>query len=177
MFSCFCSYRNLATEHESLMQKYLHLLQIVETEKTVAKQLRQQIEDGEIEIERLKSEVIFTVISFLVVRRSRNVNKYVVINANAVHCRWTHFVEFAASPHESNLNCHVTLCSGWDWTPAQDSRDSIWGLNSNTQLYSAGKLREDKEHILGRSGARTYRVRDRSQKCRNILGLCKGSFA
>lgn len=39
------------------MQKYLHLLQIVETEKTVAKQLRQQIEDGEIEIERLKAEV------------------------------------------------------------------------------------------------------------------------
>uniref|UniRef100_A0A8C1E775 Ras protein specific guanine nucleotide releasing factor 1 n=1 Tax=Cyprinus carpio carpio TaxID=630221 RepID=A0A8C1E775_CYPCA len=52
------SYRNLATEHETLMQKYLHLLQIVETEKTVAKQLRQQIEDGEIEIERLKSEKI-----------------------------------------------------------------------------------------------------------------------
>lgn len=52
-----CSYRNLATEHEGLTQKYLHLLQIVETEKTVAKQLRQQIEDGEIEIERLKSEV------------------------------------------------------------------------------------------------------------------------
>uniref|UniRef100_A0A8C8MI32 Ras-specific guanine nucleotide-releasing factor 1 n=1 Tax=Oncorhynchus tshawytscha TaxID=74940 RepID=A0A8C8MI32_ONCTS len=51
------SYRNLATEHETLMQKYLHLLQIVETEKTVAKQLRQQIEDGEIEIERLKSEL------------------------------------------------------------------------------------------------------------------------
>ncbi|XP_072838291.2 ras-specific guanine nucleotide-releasing factor 1 isoform X1 [Pogona vitticeps] len=39
------------------MQKYLHLLQIVETEKTVAKQLRQQIEDGEIETERLKSEI------------------------------------------------------------------------------------------------------------------------
>uniref|UniRef100_A0A671XHU7 Ras protein specific guanine nucleotide releasing factor 1 n=1 Tax=Sparus aurata TaxID=8175 RepID=A0A671XHU7_SPAAU len=57
------SYRNLANEHETLMQKYLHLLQIVETEKTVAKQLRQQIEDGEIEIERLKSEVIFTKIS------------------------------------------------------------------------------------------------------------------
>ncbi|XP_058485958.1 ras-specific guanine nucleotide-releasing factor 1-like isoform X2 [Solea solea] len=51
------SYRNLATEHETLMQKYLHLLQIVETEKTVAKQLRQQIEDGEIEIERLKAEI------------------------------------------------------------------------------------------------------------------------
>uniref|UniRef100_A0A8C7GPT9 Ras protein specific guanine nucleotide releasing factor 1 n=1 Tax=Oncorhynchus kisutch TaxID=8019 RepID=A0A8C7GPT9_ONCKI len=55
------SYRNLATEHETLMQKYLHLLQIVETEKTVAKQLRQQIEDGEIEIERLKSEILFSV--------------------------------------------------------------------------------------------------------------------
>lgn len=59
---CVCySYRNLANEHETLMQKYLHLLQIVETEKTVAKQLRQQIEDGEIEIERLKSEVTSTV--------------------------------------------------------------------------------------------------------------------
>lgn len=57
LFVCTFSYRNLATEHETLMQKYLHLLQIVETEKTVAKQLRQQIEDGEIEIERLKSEV------------------------------------------------------------------------------------------------------------------------
>ncbi|XP_024417553.2 ras-specific guanine nucleotide-releasing factor 1 isoform X2 [Desmodus rotundus] len=51
------SYRTLATEHEALMQKYLHLLQVVETEKTVAKQLRQQIEDGEIEIERLKAEI------------------------------------------------------------------------------------------------------------------------
>lgn len=51
------SYRTLATEHEALMQKYLHLLQVVETEKTVAKQLRQQIEDGEMEIERLKAEV------------------------------------------------------------------------------------------------------------------------
>lgn len=62
MSACVYSYRNLATEHETLMQKYLHLLQIVETEKTVAKQLRQQIEDGEIEIERLKSEVIHFVI-------------------------------------------------------------------------------------------------------------------
>ncbi|XP_025749077.1 ras-specific guanine nucleotide-releasing factor 1 isoform X2 [Callorhinus ursinus] len=51
------SYRTLATEHEALMQKYLHLLQIVETEKTVAKQLRRQIEDGETEIERLKAEI------------------------------------------------------------------------------------------------------------------------
>lgn len=58
--TCVCparSYRTLATEHEALMQKYLHLLQIVETEKTVAQQLRRQIEDGEVEIERLKAEV------------------------------------------------------------------------------------------------------------------------
>ncbi|XP_016369906.1 ras-specific guanine nucleotide-releasing factor 1-like [Sinocyclocheilus rhinocerous] len=52
------SYRNLATEHETLMQKYLHLLQIVETEKTVAKHLRQQIEDGEIEIEQIERELV-----------------------------------------------------------------------------------------------------------------------
>lgn len=63
MSACIYSYRNLATEHETLMQKYLHLLQIVETEKTVAKQLRQQIEDGEIEIERLKLEVSWLVVA------------------------------------------------------------------------------------------------------------------
>ncbi|XP_040198127.1 ras-specific guanine nucleotide-releasing factor 1 isoform X2 [Rana temporaria] len=51
------SYKTLVTEHEALMQKYLHLLQIVETEKKVGKQLRQQIEDGEVEVERLKSEI------------------------------------------------------------------------------------------------------------------------
>ncbi|GAB1294518.1 Ras-specific guanine nucleotide-releasing factor 1 [Apodemus speciosus] len=51
------SYKSLATEHEALMQKYLHLMQVVETEKTVAKQLRQQLMDGEIEIGRLKTEI------------------------------------------------------------------------------------------------------------------------
>lgn len=50
------------------MQKYLHLLQIVETEKTVAKQLRQQIEDGEIEIERLKSEVRYLMCNNMVMQ-------------------------------------------------------------------------------------------------------------
>lgn len=68
---CLRSYRNLATEHETLMQKYLHLLQIVETEKTVAKQLRQQIEDGEIEIERLKSEVTRLVIPCVFCKHGR----------------------------------------------------------------------------------------------------------
>ena len=51
------SYQTLARECEALMQKYLHLLQIMETEKTVANQRRQQIEDGEINIEQLKAEV------------------------------------------------------------------------------------------------------------------------
>lgn len=39
------------------MQKYIHLVQIVETEKIAANQLRHQLEDQDTEIERLKSEV------------------------------------------------------------------------------------------------------------------------
>lgn len=39
------------------MQKYIHLVQIVETEKISANQLRHQLEDQDTEIERLKSEV------------------------------------------------------------------------------------------------------------------------
>lgn len=39
------------------MQKYIHLVQIVETEKVAANQLRHQLEDQDTEIERLKSEV------------------------------------------------------------------------------------------------------------------------
>ena len=39
------------------MQKYIHLVQIMETEKVAANQLRTQLEDQETEIERLKSEV------------------------------------------------------------------------------------------------------------------------
>lgn len=39
------------------MQKYIHLVQIVETEKVAANQLRTQLEDQETEIERLKAEV------------------------------------------------------------------------------------------------------------------------
>ncbi|XP_073658362.1 ras-specific guanine nucleotide-releasing factor 2 isoform X5 [Tursiops truncatus] len=40
------------------MQKYIHLVQIVETEKIAANQLRHQLEDQDTEIERLKSEII-----------------------------------------------------------------------------------------------------------------------
>lgn len=39
------------------MQKYIHLIQIVETEKVAANQLRTQLEDQDTEIERLKAEV------------------------------------------------------------------------------------------------------------------------
>ncbi|XP_030049194.1 ras-specific guanine nucleotide-releasing factor 2 [Microcaecilia unicolor] len=52
------SYSDILIEREVLMQKYIHLVQIVETEKIAANQLRQQLEDQDTEIERLKSEII-----------------------------------------------------------------------------------------------------------------------
>ncbi|KAJ8786407.1 hypothetical protein J1605_006382 [Eschrichtius robustus] len=51
------SYADILIEREVLMQKYIHLVQIVETEKIAANQLRHQLEDQDTEIERLKSEV------------------------------------------------------------------------------------------------------------------------
>ncbi|XP_048359268.1 ras-specific guanine nucleotide-releasing factor 2 isoform X1 [Sphaerodactylus townsendi] len=52
------SYSDILIEREVLMQKYIHLVQIVETEKISANQLRHQLEDQDTEIERLKSEII-----------------------------------------------------------------------------------------------------------------------
>ncbi|CAL8278331.1 unnamed protein product [Merluccius merluccius] len=52
------SYSDVMVEREVLMQKYLHLVQIMETEKVAASQLRTQLEEQETEIERLKSEVL-----------------------------------------------------------------------------------------------------------------------
>ncbi|XP_014649698.1 PREDICTED: ras-specific guanine nucleotide-releasing factor 2 [Ceratotherium simum simum] len=52
------SYADILIEREVLMQKYIHLVQIVETEKIAATQLRHQLEDQDTEIERLKSEII-----------------------------------------------------------------------------------------------------------------------
>lgn len=52
-----CSYSDIIIEREVLMQKYIHLVQIVETEKVAANQLRTQLEDQDTEIERLKAEV------------------------------------------------------------------------------------------------------------------------
>ncbi|KAB0388299.1 hypothetical protein FD755_003255 [Muntiacus reevesi] len=55
---CSQIYADILIEREVLMQKYIHLVQIVETEKIAANQLRHQLEDQDTEIERLKSEII-----------------------------------------------------------------------------------------------------------------------
>ncbi|XP_031215846.1 ras-specific guanine nucleotide-releasing factor 2 isoform X4 [Mastomys coucha] len=52
------SYADILIEREVLMQKYIHLVQIVETEKIATNQLRHQLEDQDTEIERLKSEIV-----------------------------------------------------------------------------------------------------------------------
>uniref|UniRef100_A0A8C7QBI3 Ras-specific guanine nucleotide-releasing factor 2 n=1 Tax=Oncorhynchus mykiss TaxID=8022 RepID=A0A8C7QBI3_ONCMY len=52
------SYSDIIIEREVLMQKYIHLVQIVETEKVAANQLRTQLEDQDTEIERLKGEIV-----------------------------------------------------------------------------------------------------------------------
>nr|XP_029502012.1 ras-specific guanine nucleotide-releasing factor 2-like [Oncorhynchus nerka] len=53
-----CSYSDIIIEREVLMQKYIHLVQIMETEKVAANQLRTQLEDQDTEIERLKAEIV-----------------------------------------------------------------------------------------------------------------------
>uniref|UniRef100_A0AAY4BZI5 Ras-specific guanine nucleotide-releasing factor 2 n=1 Tax=Denticeps clupeoides TaxID=299321 RepID=A0AAY4BZI5_9TELE len=52
------TYSDIIIEREVLMQKYIHLVQIVETEKVAANQLRTQLEDQDTEIERLKAEIV-----------------------------------------------------------------------------------------------------------------------
>uniref|UniRef100_A0A8C6IIL5 RAS protein-specific guanine nucleotide-releasing factor 2 n=1 Tax=Mus spicilegus TaxID=10103 RepID=A0A8C6IIL5_MUSSI len=52
------NYADILIEREVLMQKYIHLVQIVETEKIATNQLRHQLEDQDTEIERLKSEIV-----------------------------------------------------------------------------------------------------------------------
>ncbi|XP_042068939.1 ras-specific guanine nucleotide-releasing factor 2 isoform X2 [Haplochromis burtoni] len=51
------SYSGIIIERDILMQKYIHLVQIMETEKVAANQLRTQLEDQDTEIERLKAEI------------------------------------------------------------------------------------------------------------------------
>uniref|UniRef100_A0A8D3DST4 Ras-specific guanine nucleotide-releasing factor 2-like n=1 Tax=Scophthalmus maximus TaxID=52904 RepID=A0A8D3DST4_SCOMX len=52
------SYADIIIEREILMQKYIHLVQIMDTEKIAANQLRTQLEDQDTEIERLKAEIV-----------------------------------------------------------------------------------------------------------------------
>uniref|UniRef100_A0A8C7R442 Ras-specific guanine nucleotide-releasing factor 2 n=1 Tax=Oncorhynchus mykiss TaxID=8022 RepID=A0A8C7R442_ONCMY len=52
------SYSDIIIEREVLMQKYIHLVQIMETEKVAANQIRTQLEDQDTEIERLKAEIV-----------------------------------------------------------------------------------------------------------------------
>uniref|UniRef100_A0A673YG37 Ras protein specific guanine nucleotide releasing factor 2 n=1 Tax=Salmo trutta TaxID=8032 RepID=A0A673YG37_SALTR len=52
------SYSDIIIEREVLMQKYIHLVLIMETEKVAANQLRTQLEDQDTEIERLKAEIV-----------------------------------------------------------------------------------------------------------------------
>ncbi|XP_063067705.1 ras-specific guanine nucleotide-releasing factor 2 isoform X2 [Engraulis encrasicolus] len=52
------SYSDIIIEREVLMQKYIHLVQIMETEKVAANQLRKQLEDQDTEIDRLKAEIL-----------------------------------------------------------------------------------------------------------------------
>uniref|UniRef100_A0A8C6IJX6 RAS protein-specific guanine nucleotide-releasing factor 2 n=1 Tax=Mus spicilegus TaxID=10103 RepID=A0A8C6IJX6_MUSSI len=56
--SCITVHSSLRGTREVLMQKYIHLVQIVETEKIATNQLRHQLEDQDTEIERLKSEIV-----------------------------------------------------------------------------------------------------------------------
>nr|XP_032809166.1 ras-specific guanine nucleotide-releasing factor 2 isoform X1 [Petromyzon marinus] len=53
-----CNYSDMMIEREVLAQKYIHIMQIVEAEKTAANQLRQQLEDQDTEITRLKAEIV-----------------------------------------------------------------------------------------------------------------------
>lgn len=66
LFFHLCSYSDILIEREVLMQKYIHLVQIVETEKISANQLRHQLEDQDTEIERLKSEVCPKIICIVI---------------------------------------------------------------------------------------------------------------
>lgn len=60
-----CSFNKLLLQKEELEQKHLHLLQIVESEKTAKWQYTQQCEELAVEIKKLRAEVCFINISLL----------------------------------------------------------------------------------------------------------------
>lgn len=56
-FTYFFSFNKLLLQKEELEQKHLHLLQIVESEKTAKWQYTQQCEELASEIKKLRAEV------------------------------------------------------------------------------------------------------------------------
>lgn len=62
MQKCF-SFNKLLLQKEELEQKHLHLLQIVESEKTAKWQYTQQCEELASEIKKLRAEVRFSICS------------------------------------------------------------------------------------------------------------------
>lgn len=58
------------------MQKYIHLVQIMETEKVAANQLRTQLEDQETEIERLKAEVCLRASTLVYIHTNTHTNRH-----------------------------------------------------------------------------------------------------
>lgn len=56
-----CSFNKLLLQKEELEQKHLHLLQIVESEKTAKWQYTQQCEELASEIKKLRTEVSYKI--------------------------------------------------------------------------------------------------------------------
>ncbi len=56
-FSYFISFSKILLQKEELEQKHLHLVQIVESEKTAKWQYTQQCEELTMEIKKLRAEV------------------------------------------------------------------------------------------------------------------------
>uniref|UniRef100_A0A672M3D7 Ras protein specific guanine nucleotide releasing factor 2 n=1 Tax=Sinocyclocheilus grahami TaxID=75366 RepID=A0A672M3D7_SINGR len=102
------SYSALIIEREVLMQKYIHLVQIMETEKVAANQLRTQLEDQDTEIERLKAEVSSSLISICAVIRASLLRVFSQVQSfmRGWLCRrkWKIIVQdYICSPHAESM--------------------------------------------------------------------------
>lgn len=62
--SFFCSFNKVLLQKEELEQKHVHLLQVVESEKTAKWQYTQQCEELASEIRKLRAEVCFHLPTF-----------------------------------------------------------------------------------------------------------------
>lgn len=84
------SYSDIIIEREVLMQKYIHLVQIVETEKVAANQLRTQLEDQDTEIERLKAEVLHTFLHTITTKYTKRIHSS--RSTSSLYSRNSHFL-------------------------------------------------------------------------------------